>query len=121
MIDGYVSIERARKDYGVVVVVVEIDRVLDLFELDHDSTATERARIRGERLGWLAADPAAVTERYRRGELDVHDLVRQYGVILDWGTGELLPDTTTEYRAMLKRRSADFWRAAGSESERTPR
>ena len=115
VIDEYVSVEHARKDYGVVV--IETDRDLDLFELDHAATASERARIRGERLGWLAADPVAVTECYHRGELDVHDLVRQYGVILDWGTGELLPDTTTEYRAMLKRRSADFWRAAGSASE----
>jgi N-methylhydantoinase B len=50
-----------------------------------------------------------VAERYRAGELNVLDLVRQYGVILDWGTGELLPKTTETYRAMLQRRAASHW------------
>ena len=39
------------------------------------------------------------------------DLVRQYGVILDWGTGELLPRTTEQFRAMLQRRAAEHWGA----------
>jgi N-methylhydantoinase B len=37
------------------------------------------------------------------------DLVRHYGVILDWGTGELLPRTTEQYREMLKRRAVAAW------------
>ena len=37
------------------------------------------------------------------------DLVRHYGVILDWGTGELLPKTTEQFRAMLRRRMAPHW------------
>ena len=41
---------------------------------------------------WLEEDKAHVAGRYRAGELDVLDLVRQYGVILDWGTGESLPE-----------------------------
>jgi N-methylhydantoinase B len=32
------------------------------------------------------------------------ELIRRYGVILDRGTGELLPKTTESFRAMLKRR-----------------
>ena len=40
------------------------------------------------------------------------DLVRQYGVILDWGTGELLPKTTEKFREMLRRRAASHWGAA---------
>ena len=40
------------------------------------------------------------------------DLVRHYGVILDWGTGELLPKTTETFRAMLQRRSASHWPAS---------
>jgi N-methylhydantoinase B len=37
------------------------------------------------------------------------DLVRQYGVIVDWGTGELLPRTTQGFRDMLGRRAAAHW------------
>ncbi len=50
-----------------------------------------------------------MAKRFRDGELDVLDLVRQYGVILDWGTGELLPRTTEQYRELLQRRSAAAW------------
>lgn len=107
VIDGYVSVDRARKDYGVVV--VEIDRDLDLFEVDEAASERERARIRAARVDWLVEDPADVAARYHRGELDVLDLVRQYGVILDWGSGELLVQTTAEYRTMLRRRAADLW------------
>jgi N-methylhydantoinase B len=38
-----------------------------------------------------------------RGFRDVIE-IRRHGVILDWGTGELLPKTTEGFRAMLKRR-----------------
>jgi N-methylhydantoinase B len=41
----------------------------------------------------------------------VLDLVRQYGVVLDWGSGRLLQNTTETFCAMLKRRSASFWRS----------
>jgi N-methylhydantoinase B len=37
--------------------------------------------------------------------------VRHYGVILDWGTGELLSRTTAQYREMLKRRATARWAA----------
>jgi N-methylhydantoinase B len=40
------------------------------------------------------------------------DLVRQYGVIVDWGTGKLLPKTTAQFRAMLRRRTAPYWAQA---------
>ena len=105
--DGYVSIDRARKDYGVVV--REIDADLSEYEVDDDETASERERIRAERIGWLEEDPESVAERYRSGELDVLDLVRHYGVILDWGTGQLLPKTTEQFRAMLRRRMTPHW------------
>jgi N-methylhydantoinase B len=39
-------------------------------------------------------------------------VLRRYGVILDWGTGELLPRTTEQFRAMLQRRAARHWKAA---------
>jgi N-methylhydantoinase B len=105
--DGYVSVDRARKDYGVVV--REVDADLALYEVDEEATAEERERIRSQRLSWLEEDPEAVAARYRSGELDALDLVRHYGVILDWGTGELLPKTTEQFRAMLRRRMVPHW------------
>jgi N-methylhydantoinase B len=110
--DGYVTVERARKDYGVVV--REIDVELDEYEIDEEETARQRERIRSERHTWLEEDPDSVAARYRDGELDVLDLVRRYGVILDWGTGELLPKTTEQYRAMLKRRMVRHWVGAAA-------
>lgn len=110
VIDGYVSIKRARQDYGVVI--KEIDRELDVFEIDDEGTKTERQRIRAERVGWLGEDPEHVAARFRKGELDVLDLVRQYGVILEWGTGELLTKTTAQYREMLRRRAVKAWLGA---------
>jgi N-methylhydantoinase B len=105
-----VSIERARKDYGVVV--REVDAELAEYEFDDEETEAERDRIRVEREGWLEEDPEAVAARYREGELDIFDLVRHYGVILDWGTGELLPKTTDQFRAMLRRRVVPHWTGA---------
>ena len=111
--DGYVSIERALKDYGVVV--REMDADLAEYEVDLEATAAARARIAGgASAGWLEEDAESVAERYRDGELDVLDLVRHYGVILDWGTGELLPKTTETFRAMLQRRSASHWPAVAA-------
>ncbi len=105
--DGYVSIERARKDYGVVV--REIDADLSEYEVDAEATLVAREEIRAVRVGRLEEDPESVAERYRSGELDVHDLVRHYGVILDWGSGQLFPQTTEQYREMLRRRMVAHW------------
>jgi N-methylhydantoinase B len=105
--DGYVTIERARKDYGVVV--REVDAELSQYEVDLGATAQEREQIRAARLGWLAESPAAIAEQYRAGELDVMDVIRRYAVILDWGTGELLPRTTEQFREMVRRRAAAYW------------
>ena len=33
-----------------------------------------------------------VAQMYRDGEIDAMDAVRRYAVILDWGTGDLLPE-----------------------------
>ncbi|MEA2319438.1 MAG: N-methylhydantoinase [Solirubrobacteraceae bacterium] len=106
--DGYVSIERARKDYGVIV--REVDADMAEYEVDAEATETQRERIRDEREGMLDSDPEEVARRYRAGELDEIDAIRQYGVILDWGNGELLPKTTGQFRDMLKRRTVQHWR-----------
>jgi N-methylhydantoinase B len=105
--DGYVSIERAARDYGVVLEVIDPD--LCAYEINGAATARERARIRAARLGWIEEDPASVAARYRAGELDALDAVRRHAVILDWGTGELLPRSTGQFRDMFRRRSAAHW------------
>ena len=50
-----------------------------------------------------------MARRYRAGELDGLDLVRHYGVILDWGTGEVLERSTAQFREMFHKRAADHW------------
>jgi N-methylhydantoinase B len=107
VVDGYVSIERARKDYGVII--KEIDADLCEFAVDEAATEKERDRIDAARLGWLDEDAGSVAERYRKNELDALDLIRQYGVIVDWGSGELLEKTTGQFRQMLKRRTVPYW------------
>jgi N-methylhydantoinase B len=105
--DGYVSVARAERDYGVVVRAVDAE--LARYELDAEGTKRARDEIRGARRGWLSEDPEGVAERYRSGELDVFDVIRRHGVILDWGTGELLERTTEQFREMLERRAARHW------------
>jgi N-methylhydantoinase B len=105
--DGYVTVERAARDYGVVVRAVDAE--LAQFEVDSEATERERAAIRTARRGWLEEDAESVAERYRAGELDVFDAIRRHGVILAWGTGELLPRTTEQFRAMLARRAVEHW------------
>jgi N-methylhydantoinase B len=105
--DGYVSLERARADYGVVLRVVDAE--IDEYEVDEAETAAERERIAAARAGWLEEDAEAVAARYRAGELGVLDLIRRYGVIVDWGDGTLFPKTTETFREMLRRRSAAHW------------
>ena len=109
VIDGYVSIERAAEDYGVVI--TPVDPELDRYEIDRDASAAKRDWIREHRAGWLRADPADVAERYRAGELGLLDVIRRYGVILDWGTGELFEETTRQHREQMLRRSAAHWGA----------
>ncbi|GAA4120916.1 hydantoinase B/oxoprolinase family protein [Aminobacter aganoensis] len=109
VIEGYVSIGRAKKDYGVVV--HEVDADLNEYKLDEQATLAERARIASHRRDWLNEDAEKIAARYRASELDMFDLIRQYGVIVDWGSGELLPETTAEFRNMLKRRTVPYWSA----------
>jgi N-methylhydantoinase B len=105
--DGYVTPEGARRDYGVVV--REVDAELAEWEVDEEATKAERTTIRKERTTWLREDPEGIAERYREGDLGTLEVIRRYGVILDWGTGELLPKTTVGFRAMLGRRSTSYW------------
>lgn len=105
--DDYVSVERARSDYGVVVRVIDPD--LAQYEIDWPATETTRAEIAGQRDSWLSEEPEDVAARLRAGEIDHLDAIRHYGVICDWGTGTLLPKTTDQFRAAMRRRSAEHW------------
>lgn len=107
IIDGYVSIERARKDYGVVV--HEIDADIDLYEIDMEETEKERAYIRLNRKKWLNQDAREVHAMYKEGKIDKLDLIRQYGVIIDYATDELLEKSTEQYRENFRKRSLAYW------------
>ncbi len=75
-----------------------------------EATDKLRDEQRSKRAARIDEDPEDVAKRFRDGELDVLDLVRHYGVILDWGSGEVLPRTTEQYRELLRRRSVNEWR-----------
>ena len=107
VIDEYVSVERARKDYGVVIKVIDAE-MLD-YEVDLLATERERAYIRQHRIQWMRQDPEAVREKLLGGEIDTLDVIRRHGVIMDWGTWEVLPETTRQYREMLEKRTVAFW------------
>ncbi|ADJ16714.1 5-oxoprolinase (ATP-hydrolyzing) (plasmid) [Halalkalicoccus jeotgali B3] len=107
VIDEYVSIDRAKKDYGIVIHAVDPDRCE--YTIDQEATDTQREYIRQNRGDWLRENPEMVAEQYRAGELSKLDLIRRYGVIVEWDTGELLERTTEQFRSMLKERSASAW------------
>ncbi|TFD23357.1 hypothetical protein E3T31_05220 [Cryobacterium sp. TMS1-13-1] len=107
VIDGYVSIGRAAKDYGVVITAIDPD--LDDYVVDEAASVALRHDIAAHRIGWLKEDPALVSARFVSGDLDMLDVIRRYGVILDWGTGELFATTTQEHRALMERRSSSHW------------
>lgn len=77
--------------------------------VDQSASAALRRDIASKRLSWLAEDAAAVSAKYISGEIDMLDVIRRHGVILDWGTGELYPETTREHRTLMERRSSSHW------------
>tara|TARA_Y100001970_G_C14259133_1_gene878147 strand:+ start:2154 stop:4226 length:2073 start_codon:yes stop_codon:yes gene_type:complete len=105
--DDYVSIERAKKDYGVVLKLIDRDKAK--YSIDEKATKVERQKQKKQRLKKIKEDPKKIAQKYKNGDLDEMDLVRHYAVIVDWGTGELLPKTTKEYRAMFNRRIVPWW------------
>ena len=107
VIDGYVSIRRAQRDYGVII-DTRSKLAID-WRVDPEATLTERASIAAHRLAWLDEDSESVARRYRSGELDHFDLIRQYGVIVEWGSGKLLPETTRQHRDLLRKRACPNW------------
>jgi N-methylhydantoinase B len=94
-------------------VIRTIDADLAEYEVDEAATKQERTRIRAARQGWLKEDPEQVAIWYRAGEIDVMDVLRRYGVLLNWGTGELLPRSTEQFRETMRRRASAHWGVAG--------
>ncbi len=109
VIDEYVSVRRAELDYGVVIKVIDAD-MLD-YEIDMPATEKARAYIRENRVGWARMDPEKVSQMYKDGEIDEMDAVRKYAVILDWGTGELMPKSTAQFRESYEKRSVGHWKS----------
>lgn len=107
VIDEYVSVRRAELDYGVVIKVIDADMLE--YEIDEDATEKARAYIRENRVGWARMDPEIVSRMYQKGEIDEMDAVRKYAVILDWGTGELMPNSTKQFRESFEKRSVAHW------------
>ncbi len=107
VIDEYVSVTRAELDYGVVVKVLDADMLA--YEVDAAATEKARAHIRENRVGWARMDPEKVSQMYRDGEINEMDAVRKYAVILDWGTGELMPKSTAQFRESFEKRSVAHW------------
>jgi N-methylhydantoinase B len=91
------------------VVLRVIDADLADYAVDEAATRRERALIRAQRRGWLAVSPTEVAQRYRAGDLDRFDVVRQYGVILDWGTGAVQERSTVQFREMFHKRAVAYW------------
>lgn len=112
---GYVSPDRAKKDYGVIV--KEVDPDLCKFSIDAEASAKERSYISQNRIKWLDEDPEKIAKLYRNKELDKFDLLRQYAVIVEWGSGKLLPETTKEFRAMFRRRTVPYWTGQKAQPE----
>lgn len=107
IIDEYVSIDRARKDYGVIV--TEIDRDIDLFELDEEATIAERKYIQENRKAWLKEDISTVENLYLSGEIDQLDMIRKYGIVFDHDENKVLPISTNQYRDMLEDKMVPHW------------
>jgi N-methylhydantoinase B len=110
--DDYVSIERAAKDYGVVLTVVDAE--ICAYAVDQAATEAKRKAIRRQRIDWLATDPEEVAAGYRAGKIDPLDVVRRYAVVLDWDTGALLPVSTGQFREMFHKRTAATWARSGT-------
>ena len=93
--------------YGVVIKVIDADMLE--YEVDPEATEKARAEIRANRVAWSQMDPEVVSQMFRDGKIDQLDAVRQYAVILDWGTGELMPKSTQQFRESFERRSVAHW------------
>lgn len=103
VIDGYVTIEGAARDYGVVV--EPVDPELDEYRVDEAATEGLRKKLGAERGGWLEVPAEEVAAGLRAGTMDVLSAIRRHGVICDWDDNSLLPRTTEQYREAMRARA----------------
>jgi len=104
VIDQYVTIEGAARDYGVVIRA--IDPELDQYEVDTAATEALRDELRKARERWLDEPAETVAQLLHRGEIDQVTAIRRYGIVCDWDDNTLLPRSTAQYRESLKARAA---------------
>ncbi|MUV05620.1 hydantoinase B/oxoprolinase family protein [Planococcaceae bacterium Storch 2/2-2] len=107
VIDDYVSVERAKKDYGVVIHV--IDAEIDAYEIDEEATKEAREYIRANRKQWIKEDPQTVEQLFHDGKIDELDMIRMYGAIYDHHENRVLPTSTAQYREMLEEKMVPHW------------
>ena len=65
--------------------------------------------IREHRVGWARMDPDRVSKMYQNGDINEMDAVRKYAVILDWGSGEVMHNSTRQFRESFEKRSVAHW------------
>ncbi|RFA33624.1 hypothetical protein CAI16_14210 [Virgibacillus dokdonensis] len=91
------------------MVIKAIDPDVDHYEILQEETSRKRNYIRENRKAWLTEDPQNVIIKYREGIIGKLDLIRQYGVIIDFSTNTVLEKTTQQFREMLHKRSVAYW------------
>ncbi|WP_235062649.1 hydantoinase B/oxoprolinase family protein [Thalassobacillus devorans] len=107
VMDEYVSVERAEKDYGVII--EEVDKNLDQFEIDYEATELSREFIRNNRKQWLEEEPKYVEQLFNKGEIDKLDVIRRYGVVMNYKTNKVLLESTKQFRDTMQKRSFAYW------------
>ena len=53
--------------------------------------------------------PEAIAEKHRVGEVDGMDAVRRYAATTDWGSGDLMPNSTKQFRAQFHKQALVHW------------
>ena len=93
----------------------ELKRVVSAFDADaarQSITPVEAiARLEGNPDPLAQARGAAIeNDIARRDKLqNALDAVRRYAVILDWGSGALMPNSTAQFREQFRVRSLVYW------------
>ncbi len=82
---------------------------LDQYTIDDAATKEMRQYIGTNRELWLQEDMHYVGELFKKGEINQLDLIRQYGVLIDLTTGDVLEKSTQQFRDMLHKRSVAYW------------
>ena len=107
VIDDYVSLERARKDYGVVINAIDPENLRSSSTPRRPNGSARRSAPTGKpgwrmTRSWSPRDTVPVRSTCSTP-------IRRYGVIIDQRNGQLLSKTTEQFREMMLRRTAAHW------------